>query len=177
MNNNIEDFLTITNNGLDIDANNFNANCITSKNNTFSMDTNGNLICNSITTNTPSSSTILDIVYPVGSIYMSVSNTNPGSLFGGTWEQIKDKFLLSAGDAYTAGATGGNATHALLEAELPSFSVEASATNQGSSYTDGYLMTGGYNVTSTRYMMRTGTATPFSIMPPYLVVYVWKRNS
>lgn len=50
-----------------------------------------------------------DDIYPVGSIYMSVNSTNPGTLFGGTWTQIQDKFLLSAGTTYTAGATGGSA--------------------------------------------------------------------
>lgn len=55
--------------------------------------------------------------YPVGSIYMSVESTSPASLFGGTWERIKDKFLLSAGDTYAAGGTGGSSqadhTHTL----------------------------------------------------------------
>lgn len=50
---------------------------------------------------------LLNFIYPVGSIYMSVNATNPASLFGGTWEQIKDRFLLAAGDNYSAGATGG----------------------------------------------------------------------
>lgn len=48
-------------------------------------------------------------VYPVGSIYMSVNSVNPSTLFGGSWERIKDKFLLSAGDDYSAGDTGGSA--------------------------------------------------------------------
>lgn len=48
--------------------------------------------------------------YPVGSIYMSVNNTNPGTLFGGTWEQIQDKFLLAAGTTYSGGSTGGAAS-------------------------------------------------------------------
>lgn len=59
-------------------------------------------------------------VYPVGAIYMSVNSTDPSSLFGGTWEQIKDTFLLSAGDNYSAGTTGGEATHTLTTAEMPS---------------------------------------------------------
>lgn len=62
---------------------------------------------------------IVDMIYPVGSIYIGVNNASPETLFGGTWEQIKDKFLLSAGDTYSAGATGGEATHKLTTDELP----------------------------------------------------------
>ena len=53
----------------------------------------------------------IDNIYPVGSIYMSVNSTNPGSLFGGTWEQIEGKFLLACDSTYTAGSTGGNSSH------------------------------------------------------------------
>ena len=44
--------------------------------------------------------------YPVGAIYMSVDSTNPGSIFGGTWEQIKGRFLLGVGQPT---ANGDNA--------------------------------------------------------------------
>ena len=55
---------------------------------------------------------IAEVIYPVGAIYISTVSTNPADLFGfGTWEQIKDVFLLSAGTTYTAGSTGGEATH------------------------------------------------------------------
>ena len=56
-------------------------------------------------------SQLLDLFYPVGSIYTSTKNTNPAATLGGTWTQIKDRFLLCAGDSYSAGATGGSATH------------------------------------------------------------------
>ena len=59
-------------------------------------------------------------IYPIGSIYMSINETNPSELFGGKWERIKDKFLLSAGDNYNAGDEGGEATHTLTENEMPS---------------------------------------------------------
>lgn len=61
---------------------------------------------------------MLNAAYPVGSIYMSVSSTSPATLFGGTWTQLKDRFLLGAGDSYSNGATGGAATVALTEANL-----------------------------------------------------------
>lgn len=50
-------------------------------------------------------------IYPIGSIYMSVNNVDPSTIFGGTWQQIKDRFLLACGDTYNNGETGGAATH------------------------------------------------------------------
>lgn len=66
-----------------------------------------------------------DDVYPIGSIYMSTSSTSPASMFGGTWTQIKDRFLLAAGDTYAAGKTDGYATHELTEDQLPVISGSA----------------------------------------------------
>ena len=63
----------------------------------------------------------IDMIYPVGSIYMSVNNVSPGTFLPGTtWEQIQDRFLLAAGSTYTAGGTGGSATTSLAETNLPS---------------------------------------------------------
>lgn len=63
---------------------------------------------------------ILGLVYPVGSIYMSVNNVSPQTFIGGTWTQIQNTFLLAAGSSYAAGSTGGEATHKLTTAEMPS---------------------------------------------------------
>ena len=63
---------------------------------------------------------IINLVYPVGSIYMSVNNVSPATFIGGTWEQLKDRFLLGAGSSYSAGSTGGAATHTLTTAQMPS---------------------------------------------------------
>lgn len=62
---------------------------------------------------------LIDLIYPIGAVYISVNNTSPGTLFGGTWEQIQDRFLLCAGSSYAAGTTGGEATHTLTQAETP----------------------------------------------------------
>lgn len=51
---------------------------------------------------------IIDLIYPVGSIYMSVNAADPSTLFGGTWERIQDSFLLGASDTYPAGKPGGS---------------------------------------------------------------------
>lgn len=131
-----KDAFTKTEEKLNIEVNNANIDCLTSRNNKFSLDIDGNLIVNSITTaqNPTSNTGICDLVYPIGSIYMSVSNTNPTSLFGGSWEQLKDKFLLCAGDIYGAGTTGGEASHVLSINEVPSHNhsfSQTSCTNPG----------------------------------------------
>ena len=76
-------------------------------------------------------SKIIDLIYPIGSIYISVNNTNPKQLFGGEWEQLKDKFLLGAGTTYTNGQSGGEATHTLTTNELPSHNHSASCSENG----------------------------------------------
>lgn len=67
---------------------------------------------------------ILKQAYPVGSIYVSVNTVNPSTLFGGTWQQIKDKFLLCAGDTYSNGSSGGSA-----DAVVPTHTHTFSATS------------------------------------------------
>lgn len=67
---------------------------------------------------------LINTIYPVGSIYMSVISTSPQILFGGTWEQIKDTFLLASGDTYAsdgdvATAQHGSATVSLTEEQMP----------------------------------------------------------
>lgn len=119
--------------------------------------------------------------YPVGSIYMSVNGTSPASLFGGTWEQLKDRFLLAAGDTYSAGLTGGEATHTLTVDEMPKHSHnlpvdkyygEAAPTEYDRiNLTSGTVYNHGYASND------TGANQPHNNMPPYLVVYCWKRVS
>lgn len=73
-----------------------------------------------------------DDVYPVGSIYMSVNNVNPATLFGGTWEQIAGgRCLIGANSNYALGTTGGEATHLLNANEIPSHNHSVSISNSG----------------------------------------------
>ena len=58
-------------------------------------------------------------IYPVGSVYISFNNTDPSLLFGGTWQRIKDTFLLANGDTYAANTTGGSATKTFTVNNLP----------------------------------------------------------
>lgn len=132
-------------------------------------------------------------IYPVGAIYMSVSSTSPASLFGGTWEQIQNRFLLAAGSSYTAGDTGGEATHTLTANEMPVHSHDLRAnTSWGGSetlapwaqYFSSNILydvgASGGTITTSYYgnvTQLTGGNVSHNNMPPYLVVYVWKRTA
>ena len=123
--------------------------------------------------------------YPVGAVYISANSTSPASLFGGTWESIGGRFLLGADSTYTAGSTGGEATHTLMTEEIPSHS------HKGVFITGiGLVWKGSYNTGTTHgvdtgeqgsdsifYTGSTGGGGAHNNMPPYLAVYMWKRVS
>ena len=120
----------------------------------------------------------IDNIYPVDSIYLSMSNTNPGEIFGGTWEQIKDRFLLAAGDDKTGGKTGGEETHTLTIDEIPSHNHEIKATYTASTPVRTKIYRGGQTddmITVSDAVQNTGGGQPHNNMPPYLVVYMWRR--
>lgn len=144
---------------------------------------------------------VLDNVYPIGSIYMNVNSTNPGTLFGGTWEQIQGKFLLGMSSSYPAGSQGGEATHKLTASELPLHShylgqqgntsrmlptnhstndpsnenYTTEVTSSGSAYIKPTVTWGGYLIAGT--LTNTPYDQPHNNMPPYISVYIWKRTA
>lgn len=130
---------------------------------------------------------IFNMIYPVGSIYISVSENNPSTLFGGTWERIEDRFLLAAGSSYSVGATGGEATHTLSENEMPRHQHALDMYLEGWGTTvekvTNSLPYGRYtNIdVKTAYQYNSGTykggGEAHNNMPPYLAVYVWKRTA
>lgn len=133
---------------------------------------------------------LLNYIYPVGSIYMSANNVSPATFLGGTWEQIKDRFLLSAGDTHSAGSTGGEATHTLNVNEIPSHTHIQNAHNHEIEYAgtsgtgygfvdSGKARSSGMKYTSgtTATNQNTGGGQAHNNMPPYLTVYMWKRTA
>lgn len=135
---------------------------------------------------------------------MSVNDTSPAMLFGGTWERIKDTFLLSAGDTYAAGEEGGEAEHTLSVAEMPKHRhlpgnvgtagsesdharcfMTALSVNSDSVYrtevdtaaSDIYTIVAKIadDITTTARTTYEGENAPHNNMPPYLTVYMWKR--
>lgn len=122
--------------------------------------------------------------FPIGYIYLSTSNVNPGQFFGGTWEPIKDRFLLLAGDTYKAGSAGGSETH--------KHASPLTWLNQGNSNWVGTTNKYGYTKVKDRDIYAASvvkivhdetieklvynTSTENN-MPPYIVVYGWVKVS
>lgn len=127
---------------------------------------------------TKSKANILELVYPVGAIYLSVNDINPTVLFGfGEWEAIKDRFLLGAGDLYGGGSSGGEETHTLTIDEMPSHVHNISSSLMWANQTGN--VQGGTKTYYARSEKQTtqlaGGSQPHNNMPPYLAVYIWKR--
>lgn len=146
---------------------------------------------------TINSKTLLDLLHPVGSIYQSTASTNPETLFGGTWEQLSGKFLIAANSIYTAGSTGGEASHTLTVAEMPahqghmydnfnesgyvdrngdtnSYYVNSSASGYGKYENRPYKIVSGNEFVMQGYTR--GGSQAHNNLPPYLAVYMWKRT-
>lgn len=165
----------------------------------------GSTVKNAILSDSDMTSTIVDTVYPVGSIYMSVNSTSPASLFGGTWTRIEGKFLLAADSNYTAGSDGGfdeitlsedylpqitgtikfasnlarNDTGAssILESANGKFSRVSSSSQNAVKATNTSVDTGKTLYTSARFQFGSLSPTPVPLIPPYLAVYMWQRTA
>lgn len=133
--------------------------------------------------------------YPVGSVYISFVNTNPSTYFGGTWEQIKDRMLIGAGNKYSSGSTGGNEkhSHSLSRRGGANMRKYADTFYQGETTSAGTMpkesSTGYWWLTTanTDYSSTTnpgnkaigiglyGSTDDDSTLPPYIAVYLWRR--
>lgn len=77
---------------------------------------------------------LVDIIYPVGSIYMSANNASPATLFGGSWTRIQGRFLLAAGGNYALGSQGGAATVRLTVENMPAHNHGVTVSNNTHSH-------------------------------------------
>lgn len=119
--------------------------------------------------------------HPVGSLYWSEDSTNPAELFGGTWERVKDKFILAAGDEFSSGDSGGEAEVTLTVETMPNHSHVLVWDNEGAAASgsgSGVLMKP--QDSDTLYAYQSGYAgegKPHNNMPPYEVYYCFKRTA
>ncbi len=129
-------------------------------------------------------------IYPVGAIFMSSSSTNPGTLFGGTWEEYGQGRVLvgkaTSGTFATAGSTGGAETHSHgLSAGFAKIasSVDgwiAMARKAVSTWTITHKNNAANNATLGTISSGAelgGTTDSGSTLQPYVVVYMWRRTA
>jgi hypothetical protein len=137
--------------------------------------------------------TVLDAVYPVGSIYTNAtSSTNPGTLLGfGTWVAFgagRVPVGIDSGQTEfdTAEETGGAKTHTLSTAEIPShfhlqgYGADATPRNGVTTGLSSVRIDNdgnNYNSTSAAHTSSTGSGTAHNNLQPYIVVYMWKRTA
>ncbi len=132
--------------------------------------------------------------YPVGSIYITVSDTSPAQMFKGTWEEYAQGRVLvgyksNDSDFNQTGKTGGAKTVTLTEAQIPKHkhplkwyqgqyvSLSGSGTGEHSSgYRTGYSSGTVYNNAMTADLQEQGGASHQN-MQPYITVKIWRRTA
>lgn len=126
------------------------------------------------------SSDLVNAIYPIGSIYISVNSTNPSTLFGGTWVSFGAGRVIVGIDSSqtefnTVEKTGGAKTHTLTVDEMPSHNHYISNIAVGSSRnytqfgTDSGLVGG-------KFTDNTGGGQAHNNLQPYITTYMWKRT-
>ena len=127
-------------------------------------------------------SMIIDLIYPIGSIYMTVSDTNPfETIKFGVWEKIENRFLLASSNIHMNGETGGEENHTLLINEMPKHSHKMKYDSIGwtalrqSSGTNGILENNTSSYDGQYSTEEVGNGNAHNNMPPYLAVNMWKR--
>jgi len=129
-------------------------------------------------------------IYPVGSIYITTNEQNPGEYIGGTWESYgQGRTLVGAGTGtdsnnvqrvFTINSTGGEYQHKLTTSEMPSHTHGINSANQGGSTAWGYAIAwdGKASIeTSSARISNTGGSQSHNNIQPYVVTYMWRRVS
>lgn len=141
---------------------------------------NGDIIKNGETIEEYLTMFIANRIYPIGSVYISLSDTDPGAMFGGQWVAIENRFLLGASEEYPVGTEDGEATHVLSVEELPSHThpQRGGPANKPVIPEDGKDKIYPMREVSGAYDQVTGSTggnKPHNNMPPYYAVYMWRR--
>lgn len=141
--------------------------------------------------------TIFDLVYPVGSIYMSVNSTNPGDIFGGTWVawgsgRVPVGVDTSDSSFSTVEKTGGEKTHTLTANEMPSHahtipgSTVSWGTGVNAAHINESVMLGTTGTNQLLFLSDGGTilktgeiggSNAHNNLQPYITCYMWKRTA
>ena len=117
------------------------------------------------------------LLYPIGSIYMSIQDTNPSVFFGGTWERIaKGKTLVGVdendSDFNTSSKTGGEKTHQLTKQELPKLDFPVSGTKSQTCQSGNSFYTTAGGIGGNNFGDQ-----PHNNMQPYYTCYIFVRTA
>ena len=131
---------------------------------------------------------LLDINYPIGSIYMSLNNADPANILGGKWISISQgRVLLGAGNnisdgtttkSFTVGSTGGKYEHVLTEKEMPPHSHQiyyVSAKGSTPKVPSLTISTNTKKTSKTSPILSAGENKAHNNIQPYLVCNIWQR--
>ena len=123
--------------------------------------------------------------FPVGAVYLNVTGVNPATELGyGTWSQIaQGQFLVGQkatdADFDTAEETGGEKTHILTLDEIPAHThprtSPTSSSGGGGRY--GYDTNSNVNNNDGVVTGSAGGGQAHNNLPPYFVVYIFKRTA
>lgn len=126
-------------------------------------------------------SVLLSKIYPVGSIYISITNTSPASFLGGSWSQLSAGYALwtassGAGDTISAGLPNITGTFCSVSdaiGDTGSFKYTSSsgfANGQWVNQTDRH-----YSFDASKSSSIYGNSS--TVQPPAYKVYAWKRTA
>ena len=132
---------------------------------------------------------ILDMIYPVGSIYISISSSNPSYTMGGTWQRFANGKTLVGVDEYDSdfnspNRIGGEKAHQTTVEEMPSHSHQFNTEAAGSP-----IALGWENGNNSAMRAKLGNYTlglpttsvggnkPHNNLQPYITVYMWRRTA
>lgn len=154
------------------------------KGNTYNRGQRALITCNNILYE--GGATLDKILYPIGSIYMSVNSTNPSQLFGGTWEQISGRFLYCTTTSKTTGGSTTTGSTTLTINQIPSHNHYIKQFRGGAQWATGWLWaraagdSGNAEGGQGNYTASVGGGqghTHPQNLPPYFTVYCWYRVS
>ena len=128
----------------------------------------------------------IDFIYPVGSIYFSIKNTNPSKWFGGTWTawgsgRVPVGVASNQTEFATVEKTGGEKTHTLTQAEMPTHN-HAIYSQGGGVVTGKGWVPQAIDGKDTGQVMgdtiwNTGGNQAHNNLQPYITCYMWKRTA